>query len=157
MTRELELAGARAHKSARETEQQRAWLEAVLERLSAGVLGFDREARLRSANRAAESILGVALTKHLGASAAEIGKAHANLAAFAEPLARHCATTRASGARKSCSMRRRCAHAHGARRGAPRSRRLRRSVRRSHRAQSRAARRGGARSRGASRTRSRIR
>jgi nitrogen fixation/metabolism regulation signal transduction histidine kinase len=89
MTRELELAGARAHKSARETEQQRAWLEAVLERLSAGVLGFDREARLRSANRAAESILGVALTKHLGASAAEIGKAHANLAAFAEPLARH--------------------------------------------------------------------
>ncbi len=89
MTRELELAGARAHKSARENEQQRAWLEAVLERLSAGVLGFDREARLRSANRAAESILGVALTKHLGASAAEIGKAHANLAAFAEPLARH--------------------------------------------------------------------
>ena len=89
MTRELEFAGARAQKSARETEQQRAWLEAVLERLSAGVLGFDREGRLRVANRAADEILGVDFEQHLGASAAEIGKQHGDLAAFTEPLARH--------------------------------------------------------------------
>jgi len=89
MTRELEFAGARAQKSARETEQQRAWLEAVLERLSAGVLGFDREGRVRVANRAADEILGVDFEQHLGASASEIGKRHADLAAFTEPLARH--------------------------------------------------------------------
>jgi PAS domain S-box-containing protein len=89
MTRELEFAGARAQKSARETEQQRAWLEAVLERLSAGVLGFDRDGRVRVANRAADEILGVDFEQHLGASASEIGKQHADLAAFTEPLARH--------------------------------------------------------------------
>jgi PAS domain S-box-containing protein len=89
MTRELEFAGARAQKSARETEQQRAWLEAVLERLSAGVLGFDRDGRVRVANRAADEILGVDFEQYLGASAAEIGKQHADLAAFTAPLARH--------------------------------------------------------------------
>ena len=89
MTRELEFAGARAQKNARETEQQRAWLEAVLERLSAGVLGFDRDGRLRVANRAAESILGVALSRHVGHSLGELKGAHAELAAFADPLARH--------------------------------------------------------------------
>ncbi|HEU4664767.1 MAG TPA: ATP-binding protein [Dokdonella sp.] len=89
MTRELEFAGARAQKSARETEQQRAWLEAVLERLSAGVLGFDRDGRLRVANRAADTILGVDFEQSVGASAGEIGKQHADLAPFTEPLARH--------------------------------------------------------------------
>ncbi len=54
MTREIEFASARAQKSAQETERQRAWLVALLERLSAGVLGFDQDGRLRIANRAAE-------------------------------------------------------------------------------------------------------
>jgi nitrogen fixation/metabolism regulation signal transduction histidine kinase len=89
MTHELEFAGARAQKSARETEQQRAWLEAVLERLSAGVLGFDRDGRLRVANRAADVILGVDLERHIASSPAEIGAQHAQLAAFTEPLSRH--------------------------------------------------------------------
>ena len=89
MTRELEFAGARAQKSARETEQQRAWLEAVLERLSAGVLGFDRDGNLRIANRAAEAILGVSLTRHLGHRLAELKNERADLAPFTDPLARH--------------------------------------------------------------------
>ncbi|MGN6519065.1 MAG: ATP-binding protein [Dokdonella sp.] len=89
MTRELEFAGARAQKSARETEQQRAWLEAVLERLSAGVLGFDRDGSLRVANRAADTILGVDFEQYVGASAGEIGRQHVELAPFTEPLARH--------------------------------------------------------------------
>jgi PAS domain S-box-containing protein len=89
MTRELEFAGARAQKSARETEQQRAWLEAVLERLSAGVLGFDRDGNLRVANRAAEGILGVALSRHLGRNLGELKTERADLAAFVDPLARH--------------------------------------------------------------------
>lgn len=89
MTRELEFAGARAQKSARETEQQRAWLEAVLERLSAGVLGFDREGHLRVANRAAEAILGVVLSRYVGRSLAELKGERAELSAFVEPIARH--------------------------------------------------------------------
>ncbi|WP_300616055.1 ATP-binding protein, partial [Dokdonella sp.] len=89
MTRELEFAGARAQKSARETEQQRAWLEAVLERLSAGVLGFDRDGSLRVANRAAEAILGVSLARYVGRNLVELKGEHAELAAFVEPIARH--------------------------------------------------------------------
>lgn len=89
MTRELEFASARARKSSRETEQQRAWLEAVLERLSAGVLGFDREGRLRVANRAAEAILGMALAHHVGRSLGELRADRSDLAPFIDPLARH--------------------------------------------------------------------
>ncbi|MEO7433546.1 MAG: ATP-binding protein [Dokdonella sp.] len=89
MTRELEFTSARAQKSARETEQQRAWLEAVLERLSAGVLGFDREGQLRVANRAAEAILDVPLARWLGRSIVELKHERAELAAFVDPLARH--------------------------------------------------------------------
>ena len=89
MTRELEFASARAQKSARENEQQRAWLEAVLERLSAGVLGFDREGHLRVANRAAEAILGVNLSRYVGHGPGQLGSEHPDLAAFTDPLARH--------------------------------------------------------------------
>lgn len=89
MTHELEFSSASARKSARETEQQRAWLEAVLERLSAGVLGFDGNGRLRVANRAAESILGVTLTRHLGKSPGDLKSERAELAPFVDPLARH--------------------------------------------------------------------
>jgi PAS domain S-box-containing protein len=89
MTHDLESAGARARKAAGETEQQRAWLEAVLERLSAGVLGFDRDGSLRVANRAAEAILGVALSPYLGRGLAELREARPDLAAFVDPLSRH--------------------------------------------------------------------
>ncbi|MEO7062704.1 MAG: ATP-binding protein [Dokdonella sp.] len=89
MTHELEFSSASARKSARETEQQRAWLEAVLERLSAGVLGFDRDGRLRVANRAAEAILGVTLARHLGKSPGDLKNERAELAPFVDPLARH--------------------------------------------------------------------
>jgi PAS domain S-box-containing protein len=89
MTQELQFAGAQAQKNARETEQQRAWLGAVLERLSAGVLGFDREGHLRIANRAAEAILGVGLARYVGRSLSELRAERPELAAFADPLARH--------------------------------------------------------------------
>lgn len=89
MTRDLELAGAHARSSAQETEQQRGWLEAVLERLSAGVLGFDRDGALRIANHAAETILGVNLSRANGRSLAEIRRQWPQLAGFIEPLARH--------------------------------------------------------------------
>ncbi len=89
MTREIEHTNARARKSTTEIEQQRAWLGALLERLSAGVLGFDHEGRLRIANRAAEAILGVGTAAYLGRSLAELEHDHRDLASFTEPLARH--------------------------------------------------------------------
>ena len=89
MTREIELASASAQKSGEETERQRAWLVALLERLSAGVLGFDQEGRLRIANRAAEAILGIGATQYIGRSLAELERDHPELATFTEPLARH--------------------------------------------------------------------
>ncbi|MGA8276704.1 MAG: ATP-binding protein [Rhodanobacteraceae bacterium] len=89
MTRELELAGARAKRSAEQIDAQRAWLEAVLERLSAGVLGFDREGRLRTANRAGEAILGLTLTPYLGRTLADLVHQRAELAPLLKPLARH--------------------------------------------------------------------
>lgn len=89
MTREIELASARARHSTHEINEQRAWLEALLERLSAGVLGFDPEGRLRVANPAAETILGVALGKQNGHTLAEIRRDAPQLAGFTDPLARH--------------------------------------------------------------------
>jgi len=89
MTHEIEFASAHARKSAEETERQRAWLEALLERLSAGVLGFDREGRLRVANRAAEAILGVGMAHYVGRTLADFEREQPALATFAEPLARH--------------------------------------------------------------------
>ena len=66
MQRELEQSNARLTHSAQETENQRAYLKAVLERLSAGVLGMDRTGTLRTLNRAAESILDMALARYVG-------------------------------------------------------------------------------------------
>jgi PAS domain S-box-containing protein len=89
MTREIELASASARKSAQETERQRAWLGALLERLSAGVLGFDQEGRLRIANRAAEAILGIGAAQYIGRRLADLERELPELASFTEPLARH--------------------------------------------------------------------
>ncbi|MEZ5462037.1 ATP-binding protein [Dokdonella sp.] len=89
MTRELELARMRAQHSAQEIDTQRVWLGAVLERLSAGVLGFDNTGILRVANRAGEAILGVPLGNYSGSSLADIKRARPELAPIADPLARH--------------------------------------------------------------------
>jgi nitrogen fixation/metabolism regulation signal transduction histidine kinase len=89
MTRELELAGTRARRSAQEIETQRAWLGAVLERLSAGVLGFDHLGVLRVANRAAEAIFGIPLGSYGGHTLADVRRERPELAAIVDPLARH--------------------------------------------------------------------
>ena len=57
MTRQLEEASAQAEKSRAETEAARAYLESVLGNLSAGVLAFDADSRLRAANDGARAIL----------------------------------------------------------------------------------------------------
>ncbi|MDP1634944.1 MAG: ATP-binding protein, partial [Gallionellaceae bacterium] len=57
MTRQLDEARAQAEKSRAETEAARAYLESVLGNLSAGVLAFDVDSRLRAANDGARAIL----------------------------------------------------------------------------------------------------
>jgi nitrogen fixation/metabolism regulation signal transduction histidine kinase len=75
MTRELEQASARARASADETERQRAFLETVLTSLSSGVLVLDAQARLRSANAAAQGLLGLADDRCAGLTPAQLAAA----------------------------------------------------------------------------------
>ncbi|MBL8299970.1 MAG: HAMP domain-containing protein [Rhodanobacteraceae bacterium] len=89
MQRELERAGARAQRSNEESEAQRAYLRAVLEHLSAGVLGVGRDGVLRAANRAADTILGVALSRQLGQPLTSVRHANPPLAPLIDPLLRH--------------------------------------------------------------------
>ncbi len=63
MTRRIAQSRDQADRSQREVEEQRAYLETVLDRLSSGVLTFDATHKLRTANPAAEKILGIGLQK----------------------------------------------------------------------------------------------
>jgi len=66
MTRNLAQARDTAQKSQQLVERQRAYLEAVLARLSSGVLTLDHDGRLRTCNAAASQILGVDLSGFIG-------------------------------------------------------------------------------------------
>ncbi len=57
MTQKIHLAQSQAHRSQKETEGQRTYLETVLSHLSSGVLSFDRDGQLQTRNQAAEQIL----------------------------------------------------------------------------------------------------
>lgn len=89
MQRELERAGARARRSAQDSEAQRAYLKTVLEHLSAGVVGIDRDGVLRSANRAAEAMLDVPLARELGQPLEAVRRAHPPIAPLLDPMLRH--------------------------------------------------------------------
>lgn len=89
MQRELELSNARLTHSAQETESQRAYLRAVLERLSAGVLGIDRSGTLRTVNRAAESILDVPLARYIGQHLSVLRRDQPQLAPLLDPILQH--------------------------------------------------------------------
>lgn len=89
MQHELELTGSRLQRSALETESQRTYLKAVLERLSTGVLGLDRDGILRTANHAAESILDAPLNGYLGQHLSVVGRDHPALAPLLDPILKH--------------------------------------------------------------------
>jgi len=61
MTRRLSLARSDLERSRKQTENQRAYLEAVLSHLSSGVLVLDTKHNIRRFNRAACQILGISL------------------------------------------------------------------------------------------------
>ena len=78
MTRQLQEARAQAEKNRAAVEGARAYLESVLANLSAGVLAFGEDGRLRAANRGAMDILRDDLANFEDYTLAEwqIGRAH---------------------------------------------------------------------------------
>jgi len=82
MTRKIALASDAVKKSERLAENQRAYLEAVLKRLSSGVISLGMARRLRTANPATDEILGLPLSQSLGRPLTQLEKDYPTL----EPL-----------------------------------------------------------------------
>lgn len=79
MTRKIARARDEARRSRDEVEEQRAYLEAVLGRLSSGVLTLDTLGVLRTANAAASHILGMDLLPELGSRLEDVASRHPSL------------------------------------------------------------------------------
>jgi nitrogen fixation/metabolism regulation signal transduction histidine kinase len=86
MTRKLAQTRDSARYSQQLLEQQRAYLEAVLARLSSGVLTLDHDGRLRTFNIAATQLLGVDLSLFSGAGVADISAVHPPLQPLLEAI-----------------------------------------------------------------------
>jgi nitrogen fixation/metabolism regulation signal transduction histidine kinase len=89
MTRKIALARDEARSSQAQAESQRAYLEAVLGRLSSGVLALDMDQVLRTANTAAGQILGVDLAARIGIALRAIGDEQPALNAFIAGITAH--------------------------------------------------------------------
>ncbi|MEO5573391.1 MAG: ATP-binding protein, partial [Gammaproteobacteria bacterium] len=91
MTQKISRARDEAKHSQQQAEAQRAYLEALLERLSSGVLTLDTRHTLRTANSAAGHVLGIDLASRIGHPIEEISVEHAHLGLFVETLRTHLA------------------------------------------------------------------
>jgi len=89
MTRKLALARDEARRSQQAVEEQRTYLEAVLARLSSGVVTVDARGRLCTANLAAAQILGVDLPAETERPVREIAESHPHLLPILEAFKRH--------------------------------------------------------------------
>jgi nitrogen fixation/metabolism regulation signal transduction histidine kinase len=87
MTGKIALAQEQARRSQQQVESQRAYLEAVLERLSSGVLTLDSQQVLRTANAAAGHILGAEINDMTGRPLTALAEDHGHLAQFVMALA----------------------------------------------------------------------
>lgn len=86
MTERLAATRDEADRSRLEVENQRAYLATVLGNLSSGVLSFDTRYRLRTANQAADDILGVEFRHYSGLRLSALGTDRPNLENFVESL-----------------------------------------------------------------------
>ncbi|MDH3315196.1 MAG: ATP-binding protein [Gammaproteobacteria bacterium] len=89
MTRRLRNARDETRRSQVQLEEQRAYLEAVLSRLSTGVITLDLDRRFVTVNHAAQQILGVNLQSHLGYELESVAESHIHLRPFTESVALH--------------------------------------------------------------------
>ena len=99
MTRKLKRARDETRASQLLVEAQRAYLEAVLRRLSTGVLTLDSERRLVTANRAATEILGVDLDPMIGTTLETLADLHPELNPLVHTLFERLEETTADGLR----------------------------------------------------------
>lgn len=91
MAADLAGASAAARASQAETERQRAYLEAVLGRLSSGVVTVDEGGMVRTANEAAGAILGIELARLRDAPLRTLAEIAPRLEAFVDATARQLA------------------------------------------------------------------
>ena len=89
MTRRLARADSRTRESQQQLESERGKLEAILGRLSTGVIAFESDLRIRTVNRAASAILGVDLERSQGQGLTDIETKRPQLAPFLSVLHRH--------------------------------------------------------------------
>lgn len=89
MTRRLAAARDQARRSQNQVEGQRAYLETLLVHLSSGVLSFDADHSLRTANTAAAQILGIDLLAYQGLPLEKLVVEQPALRQLAEVLAPH--------------------------------------------------------------------
>jgi len=89
MTRRLGAARDETRQSQAQVEAQRTYLEAVLLRLSSGVLTTDREGRLFTANKMAGQLLGAELEAALGQPLARLASNHPHVAPLLRVLEAH--------------------------------------------------------------------
>ncbi len=94
MTQEIARTAAEASASRRQAEERRDYLEAVLGRLSSGVLSFDQVGQLKTANPAAGEILGVDLGAYLGSTLDTVAASHPHLRPLVELIERRRADAR---------------------------------------------------------------
>lgn len=89
MTRKIARSRDEARSSQQQVEAERAYLEAVLGRLSSGVLTLDTGHALRTVNSAADHILGIALEHRLGTSLEELPSTYPLLRPLVDAIAPH--------------------------------------------------------------------
>lgn len=89
MTRKIAQARDEVKQSQHLADSQRIYLETVLERLSSGVISLDYEQRLRTANLAANDILGLPLSDLLGKTLSQLKNDYPILASLCQALHPH--------------------------------------------------------------------
>ncbi|MBK8164264.1 MAG: HAMP domain-containing protein [Gammaproteobacteria bacterium] len=91
MTRRLAQARDEARQSQQQAESERAYLRAVLGRLSSGVLTLDKQRIIRTANAAAGHILGVEPKDYISSPLVALARDHEHLRPFIDAIRPHLA------------------------------------------------------------------
>lgn len=91
MTRKLAHARDEARQSQQQAESERAYLRAVLGRLSSGVLTLDRQRIIRTANAAAGHILGIDPKDYIASPLVALARDHEHLKPFVDAIRPHLA------------------------------------------------------------------
>lgn len=89
MTRRISLARDEVRQSQHEAEAQQAYLEAVLSRLSSGVMVLDKESRLRTANISSGQILGIEIEAETGRTLTDLKNDYHYLEKLLQTIERH--------------------------------------------------------------------